>query len=161
MRAFAAGRGDSGATAEEYLALPHLDRFVDESMRLAPPVHIISRKVKAGHVAVVNDHELEAGTEVIYSPFAVHRNPDLWPDPLEFRPDRFLTDAEPFTYLPFGLGERTCMGKPYARLCLRVVIATLLADYNLALDASKPLATASGPLILVPKHPLLGRITRA
>jgi cytochrome P450 len=159
-RAFAAGLRGRDATADEYLALPHLDRFIDESMRLAPPVHIISRRVKDGRVAVVNGHQLEAGTEVIYAPFAVHRNPTLWPDPLEFRPDRFLSEPEPFTYLPFGLGERTCMGRPYARLCLRVVIATLLSAYDLAVDASKPLATASGPLILVPKHPLVGRITR-
>jgi cytochrome P450 len=124
-------------------------------------VHIISRAVKPGKTAVVNGYEIAANTEVVFAPFAVHRNPALWEDPLAFRPDRFRDQPQPFTFMPFGVGERTCMGRSYARMCVRVMLTVLLSEFDLSIDTSRPLVYKSGPLVIVPKHPLTGRITIA
>lgn len=159
VRRFAASEGGKSPSLEAIMGLGCLDRFVDETMRLSPPVHIISRAVKPGKVARVNGYEVPTGTEVVFSPFAVHRNPDLWPSPLEFRADRFLSPPEPYTYFPFGVGERTCMGQPYAKLCLRAMLFVLLSEFELSVDTSRALENKSGPLIIVPKHPLMGQIS--
>jgi cytochrome P450 len=72
VRAFVGAKGGQPFTLDEVNALEHLDRFADESIRLSPPVHIISRAVKPGKTAVVNGYEIAANTEVVFAPFAVH-----------------------------------------------------------------------------------------
>lgn len=161
VRAFVGAKGGQPITLDEVNGLEHLDRFADESIRLAPPVHIISRAVKPGETAVVNGYELAAKTEVVFAPFAVHRNPALWEEPLAFRPDRFLDEPQPYTFMPFGVGERTCIGRSYARMCIRVMLAVLLSEFDLSIDTSRPMGYKSGPLIIVPKNPLTGNVSVA
>ena len=159
VRAFVAAKDGQPFTLDEVSALEHLDRFADESIRISPPIHTISRRVKPGKVAVVNGYELAANTEVLFPPFAIHRNPALWPDPLAFRPDRFLEPPQPYTFIPFGVGERKCLGRSYARMCVRVMLTVLLSEFDLSIDTSRPVVYKLGPLMMVPKNPLTGRIT--
>jgi len=146
-------------TLADVKALECLDRFADESMRLYPPVHIIMRAVLPGKVGVLGGYALPANTEVVFSPWVMHRTARYWEAPLEFRPARFAKAPAPYTFMPFGVGERTCMGQPYARLCIRIVLATLLTEANIEVNVSKPLALAFGPLIIVPKNPLHGQLS--
>ena len=73
----------------------------------------------------------------IASPYAMHRRPDLWPEPDRFDPDRFTPEAEAArpraAYYPFSLGPRTCIGNHFALMEGPIVLATLLrhADFEL------------------------------
>ena len=64
-----------------------------------------------------------AGPLVLYSPYLTHRDPQLWSDPLQFRPERFDAAIPAWGFIPFAAGERTCLGRAYARLVLEVVLA--------------------------------------
>ncbi|XP_077868489.1 cytochrome P450 3A19-like [Saccoglossus kowalevskii] len=61
----------------------------------------------------------------------MQRNPDIWPDPESFNPERF-TDPDnlpkPYTFLPFSLGRRNCIGNKFAQIAMRVILAGLLRD---------------------------------
>ncbi|XXX71969.1 cytochrome P450 [Sorangium sp. So ce134] len=95
---------------------------VDEALRLWPTVSVLTRKPKAP--VKVGDLEIPEDVEIILSPWAMHRNPQRWPEPLAFSPARFRTSPSPWTYMPFGLGPRTCVGRPWA-LFLAQLFTTL------------------------------------
>ena len=79
-----------------------------------------------------------AGTLAVISPWLLHRNPKSWPDPSEFRPERFLgdtgTEARP-DYVPFGLGPRLCIGREFALAELTILLAVLLRDHAVELPS--------------------------
>lgn len=118
--------------------LPYLRAVLLESMRLYPPVWLISRRC-------LQDDELggfavPAGSLVCISPWVLHRRADLWTDPAAFRPARFLSDEGPglaarvesHSYLPFGGGPRTCIGQHFALLEAVLVLATLVQRVRLS-----------------------------
>ena len=110
-------------------------RVFKESLRLYPPVFLFGRQ--AITEVEVGGYLLPKGTICIFSPYAMHRRPDLWPDPARFDPDRFTPEAEAArprsSYYPFSLGPRTCIGNHFALMEGPLVLATLLrrADFEL------------------------------
>ena len=109
-------------------SLPWTRAVADEALRLYPPAWALSRRsVEPVEVA---GHELPTGTMVIISPWVVHRREESWPDPLTFRPERFLGAGAPDpAYLPFGHGPRLCIGRELALGEMVVVLSRLLADH--------------------------------
>jgi cytochrome P450 len=114
--------------------LPWTRAVVDESLRLFPPGWVVSRK--ATEADSVGGQAVPAGTLAIISPWLLHRNAESWPDPDEFRPERFLggtgTQARP-DYVPFGLGPRLCIGRDFAMVELTILLAELLRDHAVEL----------------------------
>lgn len=113
-------------------ALPLLSRVIKESLRLFPPAPFTGRMT----VKPIELHgvELPIGTEIIVSPYCLHRDPELYADPLKFRPERWETlTRTPFEYAPFGAGPRTCIGAGFATLELTTVLAMFLQRFGLEL----------------------------
>lgn len=127
-----AGLGGSAPTPETLARLPLLERVIKESLRLFPSApftgRITTQATELGGVA------LPARTEVLVSPYCLHRDPERWPEPQRFQPARWesLTPT-PFEYAPFGAGPRMCIGAGFARLELQTVLAMLLQRFGLAL----------------------------
>ncbi|HEU0104074.1 MAG TPA: cytochrome P450 [Mycobacteriales bacterium] len=114
-------------TAADLPRLVHATAAVREAMRLYPPVWLFSRRAVAE--GELGGCLVPAGALVCISPWLVHRDARWWPQPEQFRLDRALDDvaAGPFTYLPFGGGERVCIGQHLALLEATLVLSTLLA----------------------------------
>jgi cytochrome P450 len=123
--------------------LPWTRAVIDEALRLFPPAWAVSRRSYENDV--IGGHEVPAGTLVIVSPWLLHRRGDSWPDPLAFRPERFLEagTTRP-AYLPFGQGPRLCIGREFALSEMVVVLSRLLAGYRVSLPPgwSRPAAQA-------------------
>jgi cytochrome P450 len=123
--------------------LPWTRAVIDEALRLFPPAWALSRR---SHQAdVIGGREVPSGTMVIISPWLLHRRSDSWPDPLAFRPERFLdAGAARSGYLPFGQGPRLCIGREFALGEMAVVLSRLLVAYRVALPQvwSRPDAAA-------------------
>lgn len=101
-------------------------------MRLYPPVHTIARRAITGDV--VAGHEVAAGTDVIVSPWLLHRHRKLWHDPERFQPERFAADQgerDRFAYLPFGAGPRICIGQGFAMMEGTLILAVLAGRWRL------------------------------
>lgn len=125
-------------TYQDLPRLSFLTRAFKEALRLYPTVPFMTRDVTAP--LEVDGHVLPAGTTVLLSPYATHRDPRHWPDPLRFDPERFTPAVEatrPRTaYLPFTAGPRVCIGNHFALMEAPLVLATLLRRVDLTLAQS-------------------------
>jgi cytochrome P450 len=131
----------------------YLDAVVEETLRIRPTVHDVGRRL--GEPLEAKDgRTLEAGTAVFASVHLLHRRADLFPDPLAFRPERFLGDERPSTYawIPFGGGMRRCLGAAFAQFEMRRVLRTILERTRLepATDRAEPFERR--PVTVVPRH---------
>lgn len=113
-------------TAEHVPALVRLDRVIKESMRLLPVAVLLFMRVCAED-AKLDGITLPKGAMVMLSPLLTHRDPEVYPSPRRFDPARWeRLDPPLYTYLPFGVGARTCIGAPFAGLALRITLARVL-----------------------------------
>lgn len=115
--------------------LPRLDltrRLLTETLRLHSPAWLVTRRatqnVRLGTIT------MPAGTDVIWSPYTLHRDPALYTDPLRFDPDRWLPDRPPVpknAFIPFGAGKRQCMGDAFAWAESTVITALIASRWRL------------------------------
>ncbi|MFD0900976.1 cytochrome P450 [Actinomadura sediminis] len=128
-------------TAEALRRMPYLDGVVHETLRLRPPGPVSARKVAADFEFA--GHRVRAGSMVIYSPYVTHRLPEVWPEPLAFRPERWTDGPRPgpHEFVPFGGGPHRCIGSAMATTELTVMLARLLARATLRPDRRDPRPT--------------------
>ncbi|MFF7992411.1 cytochrome P450 [Kitasatospora xanthocidica] len=142
--------GGRPPTAADLQDLPACRRAIQEAMRLYPPVWLISRR--AVDEDTVGGYHVEPGTLVCVSQWVLHRHPDYWDAPDAYRPDRFDGAGLPsHLYLPFGGGDRICVGQHFAMLEAVLVLATLLQSVRLELVEGFPVEPEA-LVTLRPKH---------
>jgi len=109
-------------------ALPYTTAALKEAMRLYPAAAVFSRRALGSDQ--VGDAEIKAGSEIVTSPWVLHRHRKLWRDPDQFDPTRFLgKEAEKiprFAYIPFGAGPRVCIGASFAMQEMVIILAKLM-----------------------------------
>ena len=115
----------------------YLDAVVKETLRVRPVVTDVGRKLTSD--IELGGRRLPAGTLVLPAIAAVHVRPDLYPEPHEFRPERFLDGgAESYAWLPFGGGVRRCIGASFAQVEMRVVLREVLSRVRLRAASARP-----------------------
>ncbi len=121
-----------GGDLPSYRMLPrltYLEAVVKESMRVMTPVPYIARHATAS--TNLGGVELTMGDRVICSPYVTHRLPDLYPDPLRFKPERWDgLEPDQYEYLPFGGGVRFCIGANYAMTVMKMTVAMILQRFR-------------------------------
>ncbi len=119
----------SAPTVEQLGRLPLLERVVNESMRLLPPAAVMSRISTAPFE--IGPYHAPKGTFITLSQYVTHRLPELYPEPYLFKPQRWETiDPSPYEYLPFGAGSRMCIGRTFALMEIKIVLAMLLQRFR-------------------------------
>ena len=137
-------------TVEQLDQLPLLERVIKESMRVLPPVGIGLRVSTAPFE--LGPYQLPRGTTVFFSQYVTHHMPQLYPDPQQFRPERWLaTDPPIYEYLPFGGGPRMCIGATFALFEIKIALAMILQRYRLEL-APRARIDRRLRITLSPKH---------
>ena len=126
--------GDRPVGVEDLARLTFTAQVLDETMRLYPPGHTLVRH--AHEAATLDGQQVPSGHLVAVSVWGVHHNPDIWPDPERFDPDRFGSGhigsgAGRYHHLPFGGGPRGCIGQHMATAELLVAVATLVRSFRL------------------------------
>jgi cytochrome P450 len=115
----------------------YLDATIQETLRARPVIVDVARKLT--RPAEIGGYELPAGTFVLPAIAAVHYREDLYPQPHEFRPERFLDGkASNYTWIPFGGGVRRCIGAAFAQYEMRVVIRAILERAELRATDPRP-----------------------
>ncbi|XP_017070067.2 LOW QUALITY PROTEIN: probable cytochrome P450 4d21 [Drosophila eugracilis] len=124
---------DAPVTQAKLLELKYLDCVVKETMRLHPPVPILGRFLPKD--LQVGDKVIPGNTSILLMPYYVYRDPEYFPDPLTFKPERWLNGKEastvPFTYIPFSSGPKNCVGQKFANLQLKTLISKVIRHYEL------------------------------
>jgi cytochrome P450 len=115
----------------------YLDAVVKETLRVRPVIVDVARKLTRD--TEVGGYTLPAGTLVLPAIAAVQARPDLYPEPDEFRPERFI-DGQPESYawIPFGGGVRRCIGASFAQVEMRVVLREILRRVRLRAPSQRP-----------------------
>lgn len=105
---------------------PYVDAAICETLRMRPTVPMTARRVKRPFR--LGERLVAPGTTLAVSALLIHHRADLYPEPMAFRPDRFLgRPPGAYTWVPFGGGARRCIGAGFAQLEMRVVLSTLLS----------------------------------
>jgi cytochrome P450 family 135 len=147
-----------GGGVEEYL-----EAVVKETLRLCPTVPVVMRRLV--EPMQVDSWTIPAGTIVAPCVYLTHLRDDLYPEPAEFRPERFLegrAGTYTYTWIPFGGGARRCVAASFAPLEMRRVIKTVLEEVELrsaetgevnAMRSSVSFAPQSGALVIATRRP--------
>lgn len=118
--------------------LPYLSAIISETLRIYPTVVFVGRQLKAPFEML--GYNFEPGTSLLPSIYLTHHREDIYPEPKKFKPERFLEKQfSPYEYLPFGGGNRRCLGYAFALFEMKLVLATILSQLELELLEQHPL----------------------
>ncbi|MEU4487121.1 cytochrome P450 [Streptomyces purpurascens] len=126
--------GERPVAFDDVIRLPYLNRVITETLRLHHPGWLVTRRTT--EETRLGEWILPAGTELAYCQHALHRDPERFPDPHTFAPDRWTDPAQdppPGAFLPFGDGKHKCMGDRLALTEMVTALATMLRSVRLEL----------------------------
>ncbi len=142
-------------------ALQYTQNVVNEALRLYPPGWLLSRRSIASDV--LSGFEVPAGTDVLLSPYLLHRHPKYWKEPEAFRPERFDAEHESerprFAYIPFAAGPRHCIGESLALYEMLMHLYKVARHYRLTLASDEPIELEA-QINLRTRKPLVMRLER-
>ena len=140
--------------------LVYLQAIIKETMRLHPPA-LISPAHESIDNCVVAGYNIPKGTRLMVNLWKLHRDPNVWSDPDQFQPERFLTSnkdidykGQQYEYLPFGSGRRMCPGVSFAIKTLHFTLASALQGFELAKPSNPVDANESVGLTDIKDFPL-------
>jgi cytochrome P450 len=146
---------------EDLARLRYTRMVLEESMRLYPPAHTMSREALAEDE--IEGHRVAKGSVVSIVPWVIHRHRMLWDRPDVFDPERFAPERAAerprFAYIPFGGGPRICIGASFAMTEALIILAMLAQRYRLSLAPDAAIEPV-GLITLRPRHGLPMRLER-
>ena len=120
---------------EDLPALVYTRMVIDETLRLYPPVWIVTRR--AVEEDEIGGCSIPEGSRLMLSPYVTHRRPEFWDNPEGFDPERFAPESDNgsqrYAYYPFGGGPRQCIGNNFARMETTLVVSAVMQRYRLDL----------------------------
>ena len=127
--------GGRSPSFEDLPTLVYTRMVIDETLRLYPPVWIVSRKALEDDE--IGRYHVPAGSRLMLSPYVTHRRAELWENPERFDPERFASGSssggQRYAYYPFGGGPRQCIGNNLALMQATLVVSAVSQRYRLAL----------------------------
>jgi cytochrome P450 family 4 len=121
-------------TFADTIEMKYLERVILETLRMYPPVPIIARKLNQDIKLASENYTVPANTTIMIGTFKLHRRPDIFPNPDKFDPDNFLPERASsrhyYSYIPFSAGPRSCVGRKYAMIKLKVLLSTILRNFE-------------------------------
>ncbi|GFS10685.1 cytochrome P450 [Elysia marginata] len=137
-------------------ALKYMEAVINETLRIYPPVHLLSRQAEVD--TVINGRTVPAGTAILIPVANIGRDPEFFPEPQVFRPERFLEKSKenvnPFTFLPFGYGPRGCIGLRLAMMEVKIALVHILRKVRVTSATPEHLELEEYTGVLVPKVPI-------
>lgn len=128
--------------------LPYLTAVCQETLRIYPIVMNGVARVVQSPVEIMG-YKLPTGTVIIPSIYLAHHREEVYPNSKQFQPERFLeSQFSPYEYLPFGGGNRRCIGLAFAQYEMKIVLATILSDFQVALANKRPVSPVRRGLTL-------------
>ncbi|KAL3073672.1 hypothetical protein niasHT_039212 [Heterodera trifolii] len=118
---------------EQLGRLSFLECCVKEILRLYPSVPFVARRL--GSDTIIGGNKIPANTQVLLNIYLIHREPEHWPNPEQFDPDRFsrenMKGRHPYAFVPFSAGSRNCIGQRFALLEEKTMLVWLLRNFRI------------------------------
>ena len=132
--------------------LPYLSAVCNETLRITPVAMLTFARELQENMEMLG-HKLEAGKVVFGCMYLLHQREDLYPEPKQFKPERFLEKQfSPYEFMPFGAGARRCIGDALAMFEMKLVLTTVLSRYEFALADTKPEVPRRRGITLAPAN---------
>ncbi len=130
--------------------LPYLNAVCQETLRINP-IALISQPRLVKDAIELDGNVFSKGSILVPCIYLAHRRQETYPNPEQFNPDRFLeTKFSPYEYLPFGGGERSCIGKGLSNYQMKLVLTTVLSNYSFELSPKHPVKPVRRGVTIVP-----------
>lgn len=127
--------GNRSPTPSDFMKLPYTQNIISESLRIYPPIHVISRK--ATEDVSIGDYHFKKGDMFFLSPYVMHHKPEYFDQTEAFIPERFennyLKTIPSFAYFPFGGGPRVCIGNHFSFMEAVLVLACISQRFRIRL----------------------------
>ncbi|XP_046660378.1 probable cytochrome P450 6a14 [Homalodisca vitripennis] len=143
------------------MEIPFLDQVLNETLRLYGSAHVLSRVCTQPYQVPDSDLIIEKGMQVVIPLFSLHHDPQYYPDPYAFKPERFTVEEtkkrHPYVFMPFGEGPRNCIGMRFGLMQAKVGLATIILNFHVDLspDQEVPIEIDKRSLALMPANPVL------
>lgn len=138
--------------------LPYLTAICNETLRIYPVAMLTFPRVTEEPVEMLG-HRIEPNTILSGCIYLLHHREDLYPEPEKFKPERFLErQFSPYEFMPFGGGARRCVGEALAQFEMKIVLATIMSNYDLELCDRHPVKPQRRGVTLAPANGLKMRI---
>lgn len=153
-------------TYEAMMDMKYLDQVLNETLRLYPPGSTLFRHAAQDYQVPGTDHILKKGTTVVIPVFAIHRNPEIYPNPEVFNPENFTeekcNERPSVAFLSFGEGPRGCIAKRFGLMEARIGLISVLSNFQLELSSKTkiPVKVTVKSFILTPEEGIWLKLTR-
>lgn len=138
----------------QFLKLPYLTAVANETLRIHP-VAMLTFPRQVEEPMTLCGYSLEPGMTLMGSIYLLHQREDLYPQPEQFRPERFLErQFSPYEFMPFGGGVRRCVGAALAQYEMKIVLGTILSQLDLDLINKRPVKPARRGVTLGQSQPI-------
>ncbi|XP_078146992.1 cytochrome P450 3A40-like isoform X1 [Centroberyx gerrardi] len=142
---------------QSLMQMEYLDSVINESLRLYPIAPRLERVAKA--TVDINGLVIPKDMVVMVPTWVLHRDPDLWPEPEEFKPERFSKEnketVDPYTYMPFGAGPRNCIGMRFALVLMKLALVEILQSFSFSVSKETEVPFEMDIQgLLMPKRPI-------
>ncbi|ARV59285.1 cytochrome P450 [Nostocales cyanobacterium HT-58-2] len=136
--------------SETITQLPYLSAVCQETLRVHPIALICTPRMVKDTVEIASQ-KFTSGTVLVPCIYLAHRRAETYPEPEKFKPERFLNQKfSPYEYLPFGGGYRGCIGAAFSMYEMKLVIATILSQFQLELADNHPVYPVRRGITIVP-----------
>ncbi|BCL17950.1 cytochrome P450 [Micromonospora sagamiensis] len=153
--------GDRPPTAEDLPRLRYTGMVFKEALRFCPPAWTLNKRTPVEDVEL-GGYRIRRGAGIFIMPYVMHHLERYFPEPFRFDPERFAPDREAtiprYAFMPFGGGERICVGAGFAEMEAKLILATLAQRFRFTLEPDQKVALK--PLVtLAPKYGLRMRVS--
>jgi cytochrome P450 family 6 len=140
---------DNKLTYDGVMEMHYMEKVINETLRKYPPLPGLNRVCTKDYHVPGTDFIIEKGTKVMIPVLGIQRDPEHYPDPEKFDPERFSEENKktrhPYTFLPFGEGPRICIGLRFGMVQTKVGLTILLKNYKFSLGSKTALPLKFDP----------------
>ncbi|XP_054285819.1 cytochrome P450 6a8-like [Macrosteles quadrilineatus] len=157
---------DGKPTYQTLQEMPYMDKVINETLRRYASLAVLNRVCTEKYKVPDSELVIEEGTNVVIPTFAIHHDPQFYPDPFKFDPERFsperVRERHPYVHLPFGEGPRVCIGMRFGLLQTKIGLAYMLMNFEFGLTAQTqiPVPLSKTSFVTQPEKPILLQLTR-
>ncbi|XP_014711251.1 cytochrome P450 4V2 [Equus asinus] len=156
------GKSDRPATLEDLKKLKYLECVMKETLRLFPSVPLFARNLNED--CEVAGYKIVKGSQAIIVSYALHRDSRYFPNPEEFKPERFFPEnsqgRHPYAYVPFSAGPRNCIGQKFAVMEEKIILSCILRHFWVESNQKREELGLAGELILRPSNGIWIKLKR-